>query len=74
MRTTAKLSSKYRVHTLKSSDNLDVDFLHRAKAPSSALLVLSGTRIIKKAVLDYFDGDVINVPKGLPPAVPYSSS
>ena len=69
LRTTAKLYSKYKVHTLKSSDSLDVDFLQKAKAPSSALLILAGTRIIKKPVLDYFDGNVINVHSSI---LPYS--
>lgn len=68
-RTNAHLSSKYKVETLKSTDKLDVNFLDKISAPSSALLILAGTRIIKRDVLDYFNGNVINVHSSM---LPYS--
>lgn len=68
-RTNSRISYEYKVQNLRSTDKLDLEFLERISAPSSALLILAGTRIIKRDVLDYFNGNVINVHSSM---LPYS--
>ena len=65
----ARFSQICKVVILEDDTALSPQVFDRNCCAEGGLLILSGTRIIKKEVLEYFNGDVINVHSSI---LPYS--
>jgi len=64
-----RLSQWCSIVDVRDEQALDSDFFASQTQESQCLLILSGTRIINKGVLNFFSGNVINVHSSL---LPYS--